>query len=86
MHGNHADRITGIEEVTDVEEVQTLQEECLEEEKLKFKAHIRGWKTEIRKERCQQLLDKNEYNLRRALLRPLWKDVLLIVPRASAEV
>ena len=64
--------------LTDVEEVQTLQEECLEEEKLKFKAHIRGWKTEIRKERCQQLLDKNEYNLRRALLRPLWKDVLLI--------
>jgi len=66
-----------IEEVTDVEEVQTLQEECLEE-KLKFKAHIRGWKTEVRKERCQQLLDKNGYNLRRALLRPLWKDVLLI--------
>jgi hypothetical protein len=60
-----------IEEVTDVEE-------CLEGEKLKFKAHIRGWKTEIRKERCQQLLDKNGYNLRRALLRPVWKDVLLI--------
>jgi len=36
-----------IDEVTDVEEVQTLQEECPEEEKLKFKAHIRGWKTEI---------------------------------------
>ena len=59
-----------IEEVTDVEEVQTLQEECLEGEELKFKARIRGWKTEIRKERCQQLLDKNGYNLRRALLRP----------------
>jgi len=67
-----------IEEVTDVEVVQTSQEECLEGEHLKFKAHIRGWKTEIRKERCQQLLDKNDYNLRRALLRPLWKDVLLI--------
>jgi hypothetical protein len=26
-------------------------------------------------------LDKNDYNLRRALLRPLWKDVLL-VPQA----
>ena len=67
-----------IEEVTDVEVVQTSQEECLEGEHLKFKAHIRGWKTEIRKERCQQFLDKNDYNLRRALLRPLWKDVLLM--------
>jgi len=61
-----------IEEVTDVEIVQTLQEECLEGEHLKFKAHIRGWKTETRKEQCQQLLDKNDCNLRRALLRPLW--------------
>ena len=67
-----------IEEVTDVEVVQTPQEECLEGENFKFKAHIRGWKTEIRKERCQQLLDKNDHNLRRALLRPLCKDVLLI--------
>ncbi len=67
-----------IEEVTDVEAVQKLQEECLEGEHLRFKAHVRGWKPEIRKERCQQLLDKNDHNLRRALLRPLWKDVLLI--------
>ncbi len=67
-----------IEEVIDVEIVQTPQEECLEGEHLKFKADIRGWKTETRKERCQQLLDKNDYNLRRALLRPLWKDVLLL--------
>ena len=67
-----------IEEVTDVEEMQTPQEECLEGERLRFKAHIRGWKTEIRKARCQQLLDKNGYNLRKALLRPVWKDVLLI--------
>jgi len=69
-----------IEEVTHVEIVQTPQEECLEGEHLKplFKAHIRGWKTEIRKELCQQLLDKSDHNLRRALLRPLWKDVLLI--------
>ncbi len=67
-----------IEEATDVEIVQTPQEECLEGEHLQFKAHIRGWKAKTRKERCQQLLDKNDYNLRRALLRPLWKDVLLI--------
>jgi len=67
-----------IEEVTDVEIVQTPQEECLEGEHLKFEAHIRGWKTETRKERCQQPLDKSHYNLRRALLRPLLKDILLI--------
>ena len=80
-----------IEEVTDVEIVQTPQEECLEGEHLRFKAHVRGWKPEIRKERCQQLLGKNDYNLRRALLRPLWKDVLLIPQawypaRVQAEV
>jgi len=67
-----------IEEVTDVEIVQTSQEECLEGEHLKFKAHIRGWKTKTRKERCPQLLDKSDHNLRQALLRPLWKDILLI--------
>jgi hypothetical protein len=60
-----------IEKVTDAEIVKTPQEECLEGEHLKFKAHIR-------KERCQQLLEKRDYNLRRALLRPLWKDILLI--------
>ncbi len=60
-----------IEDVTDVKVVQTSQEECHEGEHLKFRARVRGWKTEIRKERCQQLLDKS-------LLRPLWKDVLLI--------
>ena len=64
--------------ITDVEAVQKPQEECLEGEHLRFKANVRGWKSEIRKERCQQLLDKNDHNLRRALLRPLWKDVLLI--------
>jgi hypothetical protein len=53
-----------IEEVTDVEIVQTPQQECLEGEHLKFKAHIRGWKTETQKERCQQLLDKSDNNLR----------------------
>ncbi len=67
-----------IEKVTDAEIVKTPQEECLEGEHLKFKAHVRGWETETRKERCQQLLEKSDYNLRRALLRPLWKDILLI--------
>jgi len=61
-----------------VDIVQTPQEECLEGEHLKFKARIRGWKTETRKERGQQLLDKLDHNLRQALLTPLWKDVLLI--------
>jgi len=69
--------ISGLK-ITDVEAVQKPQEECLEGEHLRFKANVRGWKSEIRKERCQQLLDKNDHNLRRALLRPLWKDVLLI--------
>jgi hypothetical protein len=67
-----------IEEVTDVDIVQTPPEECLEGEHLKFKAHIRGWKARTRKERCQDLLVKADHNLRQALLRPLWKDVLLI--------
>jgi hypothetical protein len=64
-----------IEEVTYVEIVQTPKEEG---EHFKFKAHIQGWKTETRKERCQQLLDKSDYNLRRVLLRPVWKDILLV--------
>jgi hypothetical protein len=67
-----------IEEVTDVEIVQAPQEECLKGEHLKFKANIPGWKIETRKERCQKLLDKRDHDLRQALLRPLWKDVLLI--------
>ena len=45
-----------IEEVTDVDIVQTTPEECLEGEHLKFKAHIRGWKTVTRERRCQMLL------------------------------
>ena len=67
-----------IEEVTDVDIVQTPPEECPEGEHLKFKAHIRGWKTRTRKDRCPKLLGKADHNLRQALLRPLWKDVLLI--------
>jgi hypothetical protein len=67
-----------IEEVTDVEIVQTTSEECLEGEHLKFKAHIRGWKTASREKRCQSLLAKTERTLRKALLSTPWKDVLLI--------
>ena len=67
--------------VTDVEIVQTTSEECLEGEHLKFKAHIRGWKTASREKRCQSLLAKTKRTLRKALLSTLWKDVLL-VPQA----
>ena len=70
-----------IEEVTDVDIVQTTPEECLEGEHIKFKAHIRGWKTVTREMRCQSLLAKTEHNLRKALLSTPWKDVLL-VPQA----
>jgi hypothetical protein len=67
-----------IEGVTDVDIVQTTPEECLEGEHLKFKAHIRGWKTMTRKGRCQNLLTKADHNLRQALLSAQWKDVLLV--------
>ena len=70
-----------IEEVTDVDIVQTTPEECLEGEHLKFKAHIPGWKAVTRERRCQSLLEKTEHNLRKALLGTPWKDVLL-VPQA----
>jgi hypothetical protein len=70
-----------IEEVTDVDTVQTTPEECLEGEHLKFKAHIRGWKVVTRERRCQSLLAKTEHNLRKVLLSTPWKDVLL-VPQA----
>jgi hypothetical protein len=54
-----------IEEVTDVDIVQTHPEECLEDKHLKFKAHIRGWKTMARKERFKNLLAKaaSDHNL-----------------------
>jgi len=44
--------------------VQTPQEECLEGEHLKFKAHIRGWKTETRKEWCQQFDETERKQIR----------------------
>ena len=47
-------------------------------DQLVFKAHIRGWETDVRQTRCQFLLEKSDHNLSRALLRPEWKDVLLI--------
>jgi hypothetical protein len=57
-------------------------EGCPEGEHLRFKAHIRGWKTEAREKRCQRLLGITaEHNLRRALLDAQWKDVLF-VPQA----
>jgi hypothetical protein len=57
-------------------------EGCPEGEHLRFKARVRGWKTEAREKRCQRLLGiTTEHNLRRALLDAQWKDVLL-VPQA----
>jgi hypothetical protein len=67
-----------IEEVTDVDIVRTTLEDCLEGKHLKFKAHIRGWKTMTRERRCQSLLAKTEYNLRKALLSAQWKDILRV--------
>jgi hypothetical protein len=57
-------------------------EDCPEGEHLRFKAHVRGWKTEAREARCQSLLGiTTEHNLRRVFLGVQWKDVLL-VPQA----
>jgi hypothetical protein len=71
-----------IEEVTEVDFEPTSMEGCPEGEHLRFKAHVRGWKTETREERCQRVLGiKAEHNLRRALLGAQGKDVLL-VPQA----
>ena len=67
-----------IEEVTDVDIVRTTLEDCLEGKHLKFKAHIPGWKTMTRERRCQSLLAKTEYNLRKALLSAPWKDILRV--------
>ena len=67
-----------IGEVSDVDVVQTPQEESLDGDQLVFKAHIRGWETDVRQTRCQFLLEKSDHNLSRALLKPEWKDVLLI--------
>jgi hypothetical protein len=54
------------------------KKECLEGEYLKFKAHIRGWKTMAQKERCKNVLSKVDHHLRQALLGTQWKDVLLV--------
>jgi hypothetical protein len=54
-------------------------EDCPEGEHLRFKAHVRGWKTEAREKRCQRLLGMTaEHHLRKALLDAEWKDILLV--------
>ena len=58
--------------------VQTPQEESLDGDQLVFKAHIRGWETDVRRTRCQYLKGKSDLALRQALLKPEWKDILLI--------
>jgi len=67
-----------IGEVSDVDIVQTPQEDSHEGDQLIFKAHIRGWETDVRRIRCQSLRGKSDLALRQALLRPGWKDILLI--------
>ena len=67
-----------IGEVSDVGIIQTPQEDSHEGDQLIFKAHIRGWETDVRRTRCQFLMGKSDHVLRQALLRPEWKDILLI--------
>ena len=67
-----------IGEVSDVDIVQNPPEDSHEGDQLIFKAHIRGWETEVRQIRCQSLKGKSDLALRQALLRPRWKDILLI--------
>jgi hypothetical protein len=71
-----------IEEVTGVDFIPKSMEDCPEGEHLRFKAYVRGWKTEAREKRCQRLLGMTaEHHLRKALLDAEWKDILL-VPQA----
>ena len=67
-----------IGEVSDVETVQPPQKDSHEGDQLIFKAHIRGWETEVRRTRCQYLKEKSDLALRQTLLKPGWKDILLI--------
>jgi hypothetical protein len=75
---------------TNVDIVRTTPEECLEGKHLKFKAHIRGWKTVTRERLCQSLLAKTEHNLLKALLNAPWKDILLVLqawyPKGSSSL
>ena len=66
-----------IGEVSNVDVVQTPQEDSHDGDQLVFKGHIRGWEADVRQTRCQFLLEKSDHNLSRALLRPEWKDVLI---------
>jgi hypothetical protein len=59
-----------IGEVSNVDVVQTPQEDSHDGHQLVFKAHIRGWEADVRQTRCQFLLEKSDHNLSRALLRP----------------
>jgi hypothetical protein len=67
-----------IGEVSDVDIVQAPQEDSHEGDLLIFKAQIRGWETDARRTRCRSLMEKSGHILRQALLRPVWKDILLI--------
>jgi len=67
-----------IGEVSDVDIVQSPQEDSHEGDQLIFKVHIRGWETDVRRTRCQYLKGKSDLALRQALLKPGWKDILLI--------
>ena len=49
-----------------------------EGEHLEFQAHIRGWEMETKWRRCNNLLQKSDYSLRKELLEQRQKDVLLI--------
>ena len=67
-----------IGEVSDVDTVQPPREDSHEGDQLIFKAHIRGWETEVRRTRCQYLKEKSDLALRQTLLKTGWKDILLI--------
>jgi hypothetical protein len=67
-----------IGEVSDVDIVQPPQEDSHEGDQLIFKAHIRGWETDVRRTLCQYLKGKSDLALHQALLKPGWKDILLI--------
>ena len=49
-----------IGEVSDVDIVQSPQEDNHEGDQLIFKAHIRGWETDVRQARCQYLKGKSD--------------------------
>ncbi len=52
-----------IGEVSDVDTVQPPQEDSHEGDQLIFKAHIRGWETDVRRTRCQYLMKPSAIRL-----------------------